>query len=294
MAKITKNHVASGTLSTNPSAWIVSSNDRGRKSIKNGNVYLKDGEEFEIELFNPLLISVLADIKLNGQSISKTGLVIKPGQRFYLDCFIDDNKKFVFNTYDVDNTEEVSEAIKNNGLLEVFFYKESVISLENWKKSFDRVIVERYPIYYPSYPSYPWYQPSVYYGTSQNGIGVCTTNLGSTCNINTSIGDVTFSSTGNELFNSSSIETGRVEKGEKSKQKFKEVDMDFDSFYIVSTRVQILPESRKPVETKDIKKIKNESYSVIDLISKLGDLHSSGILTDKEFNSKKEELLSKI
>lgn len=294
MAKITKNHVASGTLSTNPSAWIVSSNDRGRKSIKNGNVYLKDGEEFEIELFNPLLISVLADIKLNGQSISKTGLVIKPGQRFYLDCFIDDNKKFLFNTYDVYNTEEVNEAIKNNGLLEVFFYKESVISLENWKKSFDRVIVERYPIYYPSYPSYPWYQPSVYYGTSQNGIGVCTTNLGSTCNVNTSIGDVTFSSTGNELFNSSSIETGRVEKGDTSKQKFKEVDMDFDSFYIVSTRVQILPESRKPIETKDIKKIKNESYSVIDLISKLGDLHSSGILTDKEFNSKKEELLSKI
>lgn len=294
MAKITKTHVASGTYGTNPSAWIVSSNDRGRKSIKNGNVYLKDGEEFEIELFNPLLISVLADIKLNGQSISKTGLVIKPGQRFYLDCFIDDNKKFVFNTYDVDNTEEVNEAIKNNGLLEVFFYKESVISLENWKKSFDRVIVERYPIYYPSYPSAPWYQPSVYYGTGQNGFGVCTTNSGTTCNVNTSIGDITFSSSGNELFNSKSIETGRVEKGEKSKQKFKEVDMEFDSFYIVSTRVQILPESRRPIETKDIKKIKNEAYSVIDLISKLGDLHSSGILTDKEFNSKKEELLSKI
>mgnify|MGYP000244376206 CR=1 FL=1 len=59
--------------STKPNAWIVSSNDRGRKSIKNGKVFLTDGDEFEIELFNPLTVSVLADIKLNGQSISKTG-----------------------------------------------------------------------------------------------------------------------------------------------------------------------------------------------------------------------------
>jgi hypothetical protein len=33
---------------------------------------------------------------------------------------------------------------------------------------------------------------------------------------------------------------------------------------------------------------------VIELIKKLSDLHSSGILTDEEFSSKKAELLSKI
>ena len=81
-----------------PGAWIVSSKDRGRKQIKSGKVFLNDGDEFEIELFNPLIVSVLADIKLNGQSISKTGLVVKPGQRVYLDCFIDDRKKFKFST----------------------------------------------------------------------------------------------------------------------------------------------------------------------------------------------------
>jgi len=37
-----------------PSAWIVSTKDRGRKSIKGGKVFLNDGDEFEIEIFNPL------------------------------------------------------------------------------------------------------------------------------------------------------------------------------------------------------------------------------------------------
>jgi hypothetical protein len=103
------------------------------------------------------------------------------------------------------------------------------------------------------------------------------------------------------MTNINSIETGRVEKGEKSKQKFTEVDMDFEKHYISSTIIQILPESRKPVETKDIfnKKtgeinVKKESDEVIELIKKLADLHSAGILTDEEFSEKKSELLSKI
>ena len=102
MAKIANNYVSK------PNAWIVNSTDKGRKSIKNGKVYLQDSEEFQIELFNPLSECVLADIKLNGQPISKTGLVLKPGQRFYLDCFIDDNKKFKFP---LSNTDEQSRFI---------------------------------------------------------------------------------------------------------------------------------------------------------------------------------------
>jgi hypothetical protein len=139
---------------TKPGAWVVNSKDRGRKSIKNGKVYLTDSEEFEIELFNPLTECILADIKLNGQSISKTGLVLKPGQRFYLDCFIDDNKKFIFSTYEVEQTLESLTAINNNGKLEVYFYKESVVSINNWKDRFNTVIIERY---YPSYPTYPYW-----------------------------------------------------------------------------------------------------------------------------------------
>ncbi len=66
--------VTNVTKDAKPGAWIVVNNqkdkinpsDRGRKSIKNGNVYLKDGQEFEVELYNPLTDCVLCDLKLNG------------------------------------------------------------------------------------------------------------------------------------------------------------------------------------------------------------------------------------
>ena len=101
-----------------PSAWIVNPKDKGRKSIKGDKIYLDDNQEFEIEIHNPLKESILADIRLNGSSIAKTGLVVKPGQRVYLDCFVDDRKKFIFQTYTVDGTQESLDAIVDNGLLE--------------------------------------------------------------------------------------------------------------------------------------------------------------------------------
>jgi hypothetical protein len=320
-----------------PSAWIVTPNDKGRKSIKSGKVFLEDKEEFEIEIFNPLTVSVLADIKLNGQSISKTGLVVKPGQRVYLDCFIDDKKKFKFSTYEIENSGEALEATQNNGVLEVFFYKEDVITLDNWRSRFDRVIVEKwYPAYYPSH-NYPW--NNIYCGGSfgTGGYGTTLTNgiIGSTTNVDlsninssyTSDSNVSYGGTTvNNLFSLNNIETGRVEKGEVSKQKFTEVEMDFEKNYISSTIIQILPESRKPAEIKNVKinielpkgdwskeqieeakevvqnflwkedtqETQKEMYKNIELIKKLGELHSAGILTDAEFNTKKSELLSKI
>jgi hypothetical protein len=303
--------------SSKPGAWIVTPNDKGRKSIKSGKVFLNDGDEFEIELFNPLTVSVLADIKLNGQSISKTGLVLKPGQRVYLDCFIDDKKKFIFKTYEIDGSQESIDATQNNGLLEVFFYKEDVITLDNWKSKFDTIIVEKwYPAYYPSYP---YYRPNIWYSTSNPFGSTCVTTNGPLSSGSTT-GTAFYSSnsvnssytTGVDLSNlniggslssnsmpiNSSLETGRIEKGESSKQKFTEIDMDFEKHYIASVIVQILPESRKPAEVnskvklKDI--LKRESDEVLELIKKLADLHSAGILTDEEFSNKKSELLSKI
>ena len=300
-----------------PGAWIVSPKDRGRKQIKSGKVFLKDEEDFEIEIFNPLTVSVLADIKLNGQSISKTGLVVKPGQRVYLDCFIDDRKKFKFSTYEIENSGEALDATQNNGVLEVFFYKEDVITLDNWQRKFDRVIVEKY---YP-YNPYPWYEPNrVYCGSITYGGTTVTTN-GNSFTMDASSGLIGGTNTTN-VYNSSnnincsytsqvdlsniniggslstnSIETGRVEKGKKSKQKFTEVDIEFEKHYIASTIIQILPESRKPAEIKQIKTKQSQLLSsdeVIELIKKLGELHSAGILTDDEFSEKKAELLSKI
>jgi hypothetical protein len=286
---------------TKPGAWIVNSKDRGRKSIKNEKVYLTDSEEFEIELFNPLTECILAEIKLNGQSISKTGLVLKPGQRFYLDCFIDDKKKFIFSTYEVDGTLESLTAINNNGKLEVYFYKESVVSINNWRDRFNTVIIERY---YPSYPTYPYWTTTPYYGTGTSNIyGGTTTNIIGTTTTNTT-GSFTLNENSMNQLNSTSnipiggsLETGRVERGSNSKQKFKEIDMEFDKYHISSVVLEMLPESRKPVELKNVKTKQSQLLSsdeVIKLIKKLGELHSAGILTDEEFSEKKKELLSKL
>lgn len=308
MAKIANN------LVSKPSAWIVNSSDRGRKSIKNGKVYLKDSEEFQIELFNPLQECVLADIKLNGNSISESGLVLRPGQRFYLDCFIDDKKKFIFNTYDVESTVESLNAISKNGGLEVFFYKESVVSINNWRNKLNTIVIEKH---YPNYQPFWYTTPNIYCGSTikTGGLSGTTTggyyvnglnNIGTTTNtayyssnsVNTSNVDLsncfgTLTSTSMPI--SSSIETGRVEKGEKSKQKFDTIDMDFDNYYISSTILELLPESRKPLDAKKLKKKeKKASNETIDLIKKLADLHSAGILNEKEFLEKKKELLSKI
>lgn len=301
---------------TTPSAWVVNSKDRGRKSIKKGKVYLQDKEEFQIELFNPLQDCVLADIKLNGKSISQTGLVLNPGQRFYLDCFIDDKKKFIFNTYEVEDTTEVANAIAKNGLLEVFFYKESVVTLNNWSNRLSKIVIEKhYPAYYPWGTTNPY---TVYYGngitnTNSFNTGLVTTTA-NTGNVYCSTGAIDLTnlkSTNNAYYSnnlincsgslttsySSTIETGRVEKGSKSKQKFESVDMDFDNYYIASTIVQLLPDSRKPVETKDLMKHSeyvNQQHDVFDLLQKLSDLHKQNILTDEEFKEKKDEILSKI
>lgn len=325
------------TKGTNlPGAWIINPKNKGRKSIKGDKIYLDNGQEFEIEIFNPLKESVLADIRLNGNLICKTGLVVKPGQRIYLDCFVDDKKKFIFQTYQVDDTQESLEAIEDNGLMEVFFYKEQAVTLQNWNDRFHKVIIHEYhPVYYPVYPR--WYPTYYTIGngtiTTCNSINTLTVNNGGTSvyNTSTAYGGVNYvtsftncsltsgSLTSGNAYNNSpvggSLETGRVEKGEKSNQQFVDVDMEFEKNYIHHLVFQLLPESRKPVSASDMvsglksdttKKKKsgtsgnwphqyeNNTDGIVELIKKLADLHSAGILTDEEFSEKKSELLSKI
>ena len=83
--------------------------------------YLEDGSEFQIELFNPTTNTVLAKISIDGKAISQTGLVLRPGERVFLDRYLDVAKKFKFSTYTVNNTNEVRQAISNNGELKVEF-----------------------------------------------------------------------------------------------------------------------------------------------------------------------------
>lgn len=278
-------------LKAHPGAWIVNPKDKGRKKIQKGNVYLKDGEEFMIELHNPLKKCVLADIRINGESISENGLMIRPGQREYLDCFINSKKKLVFRTYDVDITLENMEAIKDNGSVEIFFYKEETVELKDWTTRYPKIIREYYPWYVPYTPYTPqpiWYSTTGAYGYSSDSsstIGsqqLSSSNTGSLENFSYSV----------------QMETGRVENGEESEQKFRTVDMDFEENYIHHITYKLLPESRKPAELeinkKKMEQVSKTKSEEIVLIEKLASLYDAGILTEKEFKDKKKELLSRI
>jgi hypothetical protein len=79
-------------------------------------------------------------------------------------------------------------------------------------------------------------------GTSYQNIGTTTTG--------------SFYSNSDVTSYNSSIETGRVEKGDISNQQFSEIDMEFQKYHISSVMYQLLPESQKPIETKELVKSK--------------------------------------
>ena len=50
------------------------------KEYDNRTVYLKDGDEFQIQLFNPETEEIAARITINGTQLSND-IVIRPGER---------------------------------------------------------------------------------------------------------------------------------------------------------------------------------------------------------------------
>jgi len=211
--------------------------NRNRSKIYENSVYLKDGENFEIELFNPTTSRVLAKITINGNSISNSGIVLKPGERVYLERFIDSNNKFVFETYQVEGSNEALNAIRNNGGVEVSFYTEITTST------------------YSSFPgsltltssSNTGYIPGTLYDTYNAPFG------GTTVNHLFTTTSFTNDSLGLNASVSKSVETGRIEKGDSSNQLFETVNGNFSNFPTSSVSIKLLPESQKPVEVSSIR-----------------------------------------
>jgi len=114
------------TGSKNPTANLAINKSRIKKYGKKKSIpsyYLEKGQEFQIELFNPTQGKILTTIKLNNKPISG-GLVLRPGERVFLDRFLETNKKFLFDTYEVENTKSARKAIEPNGDVEIAFFKE--------------------------------------------------------------------------------------------------------------------------------------------------------------------------
>ena len=205
--------------------------NRNRAKIYGDSVYLKNGENFEIELFNPSTVKVLAKISLNGKQISNSGIVLKPGQRVYLERFIDTNNKFLFETYEVEKSNEALNAIIDNGLIEVDFYQESDISLNLNPNTW-------------SYTNRTKDYNVVYGGTTVNNY-FTTTSIGGSLDSSGIVGSNSLSK--------KDIETGRVEMGESSGQKFDYSYGNFNSFPSKNIKYRMLPESEKPVEASTIR-----------------------------------------
>jgi hypothetical protein len=209
--------------------------NRNRSKIYEDSVYLKDGENFEIELFNPTTSRVLAKITINGNSISNSGIVLKPGERVYLERFIDSNNKFVFETYQVEGSNEALNAIRNNGIVEVSFYTE--ITTSTYTSNPGSFTIGNNSGYV-SGTLYDTYN-APFGGTTVNHLFTTTSFTNDSIGVNASV--------------SKSVETGRIEKGDSSNQLFETVNGNFSNFPTSSVSIKLLPESQKPVEVSSIR-----------------------------------------
>lgn len=208
---------------------------RNRTKIYPSNtIYLKNGQEFEIEIFNPTAKTKLAKISINGKLISNSGIVIKPGQRVYLERFLDSTEKFKFETYQVETGSAVVEdAIKENGIVTVYFYDEII---------------------------QPIYRQETYYPLSNlNRTGTSAPNLNDyfyTSSLVSSNNPLQSSFT-SSIFNNplrmkkDLKETGRVEKGSESDQSFSNYFGDFETYSSNVVTYKVLPLSTKPEEISE-------------------------------------------
>lgn len=237
------------TKTGTPSAYITK--DRKRLKQFGQTVYLNNGEEFELELFNPSPNTVLSKIKLDGKYIPGGGIVLKPGQRVFLERYLDDPRKFKFETYNVDgSSQEVLDAIQNNGDVTIEFYDEYIQPV--WTNNINN-------IYYGGSFGGP-----TYVGRTTN----FTSNLTNTSpdvsftttSLNTNISSTTSSRSFARNFKSevtmdsfSDMETGRVEKGGASSQSFQLVDKTFNTYTCSTSKWRILPSSQKIFSKQDLK-----------------------------------------
>lgn len=272
-----------------PTANLAINRSRVKKYGKNDSIpsyYLEKGQEFQIELYNPTQDKVLTTIKLNNTAISG-GLVLRPGERVFLDRFLDTNKKFLFDTYTVENTKSSKNAIEPNGDVEIAFFKEikstpnpflcggtgslnlgySNANLTGGNMTFtsnstdsgyylgalDSISGEVNINYSQSTISQNMFTPSC---RSAESLPPLKTNPIKSKSINFLDMELIRSAGSEGIMSKKTItpieiETGRVEKGSESDQDLREATGDFElmSFHVVTYK--LLPKSEKQLTSAD-------------------------------------------
>lgn len=257
------------TTSDTPSAHITLNKSR-IKTYPYNQIFMADGSEFQIELDNCTNHVWLAVISINGEKISDSGLVLKPGEHVFLDTpdigSGGKKHKFKFETYEIEQGR--SHLVANNGKVKIEFYKER--NFPDWIS----YKTSSYT-YYPPYPYYPyqdieWY-PNIYCSSdrdSANNIvgGGSVSNVGAlsgetktnivTKNVVESLNQVSEKNPCAEIplgepIKLSMEETGRIVKGLKSKQKFHKTNYDFEAFASCTEEFQIFPLSKRAVTIQE-------------------------------------------
>lgn len=207
-------------------------------------VYLNDGDEFQIQLFNPYQYVIGVSFAFNDSNASNKLLVLKPGERVWLDRYLDDSKCLKFSTYEIENTNEAKNAIQNNGVVEVFFYKEITQTNNYWVPN----------------NSNNWYVHKVedhwHPNTDKFWYGDFSTVISATPDIKMNYTS-TYANTATAstcYYNSGSIETGRIEKGSFSNQSFDNYYGDFDKSYFRKETIKILPQSMKQISSNELRR----------------------------------------
>jgi hypothetical protein len=237
-----------------PTAHITKK--KSRLKVYNGHVvFLNDKDNFEFEIHNPTNKTVLCKIKLNGSYISTSGIVLKPGQRVFLERFLDTNNKFKFSTYSVGDTSENRSAIDLNGDVLIEFYNEQEariyphLSGGNWSTGWTTINTGS-----------PYYGNMTFTTSSTNIVGTNPTSFYSSTSTPTGPNIRSKFDTSKTLLSgkspkkkNKSIETGRVEKGEQSNQTFTN---SYEQFYYHTShtiKFKIQPASTKNINVEEIR-----------------------------------------
>jgi len=255
-------------MSTNQNLAKLAINKSLLKEYSNSEysriVYMKNNSEFQIQIFNPYTYTIGINIIIDNKSLGQT-LVLKPGERIWLERYLNEAKKFLFSTYEVNGeSKQVQEAIAKNGEIKLEFFKEreQQVYVNTPITYFDRWNPNQF-LYSKSI------EPTTYCNTvaGDKSLGLCGTNA-ATFSIETSSAATSASYSAAKLDElmknaipinasakrSKSIETGRVERGSYSNQKFQTVNIDFELWPFRTEIIKILPESQKPIFKNDILK----------------------------------------
>ena len=227
-------------------------------------VYLNDGTEFQIYLKNPYQTHTGIRISVNDKPIGNM-LVLKPGQSFWLDRFLNENKKFLFSTYEVENSKEMEYATAKNGKVKIEFFHEK----ENSTPLISTGYVYPNNVYFNATPINNGYSST--YGAVTNNVNTVLTASSAIRDLNDqtlgfsidSLDDVKIGtvdgakvdrSATKRLMKQGTMETGRVEKGGASDQTFDVCDIEFDYWPFKTEVIQILPNSRKQIRPEDTRR----------------------------------------